>query len=528
MTAANVPTGAHPSGPATGTPASAAAGHPDATMPMTDYANVPSVPGDTPSNLTGATPVMPAASGAPGVSGAAGGGHIPATPGKSVYETNHAKDGRRSPSLLQKLKPATSTEKLKTASGPPPGTSGSTLANVPTGKEGPLIVDELDAIRGPGSGIRFSNTAHTIPPADATAAHDATVPGPGHPADSKASNKLKKKPSQSDMAAHSGQGAGGDIHAPGAAGHTTPGSTGVNNIPAVPVSGPASAPGAPGTPGSAPVASTAHGSIPGVPPSGAGSAGKKVDIPILDKIVLPDGTEAYVRSGVVPSFVPPASATAPVPTSAPIPAPAATGLPSLPTGAPSGGKKDKSKDKMDAAAEVSGALGEASGSQANTPAGNHMSGGHCAMCCPSAPRDASGRPIFPCAHQDGLSGPSAMDRAQAAHASTPGMAASKKKGESPGAPPTGPIADLPAGPGEEAGADVLDKPGPGKLKKGKAPSAEGLSPEEEAMEEARKLAGELASLTCPRKRGVRADFVAKQKAAAESAGMFIIYTAGSS
>ena len=81
-----------------------------------------------------------------------------------------------------------------------------------------------------------------------------------------------------------------------------------------------------------------------------------------------------------------------------------------------------------------------------------------------------------------------MDRAQAAAATAPGSGDKLKKRPTP--PPAGVIADIPLVPGDEVNMAVSDMPGPtapGKLKKGKGPA--GFSPEEEAVEDAKRLAG---------------------------------------
>ncbi|ORX41083.1 hypothetical protein BD324DRAFT_678476 [Kockovaella imperatae] len=98
---------------------------------------------------------------------------------------------------------------------------------------------------------------------------------------------------------------------------------------------------------------------------------------------------------------------------------------------------------------------------------------HCPMCCPSAPRDGMGRPLYHCVHQSDSPGPGPMDHAKPA-------SMTKKTAPVPEAIP------LPTGDDEAPRV-------PGKLKKGKA----ALGPEEE-LEDARKLA-------------------TKQKAAAETA-----------
>ena len=402
---------------------------------------------------------------------------------KPLHDTNHQVHTPKPSSgsgVLSKLKPSSSKENIKTTT-PLPAVAGavpvSGMGNMSTlPGEGPRVTSETQPL-APVKDTRFSDTVLTAPPP--LAMGDVVVPPggvttPGHAAESKTSNKLKKKQDVDVM------------------------------------------------PGLAP-----HGSIPGTAaPDLHGTAvpmptAKPADIPILEEIVLPDGTRAYVRSGSAPSL-------------APMPAGGMTGLPNIAAAAPSTlSKKDKSKEKVDITADTAlpGALG-------HIPAESEMGRGHCMMCCPTAPHDASGRPIFPCAHQDGVAGPSAMDRAQAASLSAPGAAAlpgahalggssggERKKGDKVVVPPSG-MPDIPLPPGDEVAINQenvgmmppFEGPGSGlgggKLKKGKGPAGGDLSPED-AMEDARKLAGESKY---PRLRIVCADRVAKQKAAAETAG----------
>jgi hypothetical protein len=364
--------------------------------------------------------------------------------------------------LLTKLKPASAKETIKTLTPPAAGTvPGSTAANVPSFPgEGPRVVSETQPL-APVKDTRFSDTVHTTPPPlpmDDIVFPAGDVVAPGPTAESKGSNKLKKK---QEIVTTPGMPPSGSV---------------LGNGPAVP-----------GASGEA------------VPVPGA----KRADIAILEEVVLPDGTIAYVRSGTAPSL-------------APMPAGGSAGMPNIPAaGANNGSKKDKSKENVGITADTA-----LPGVLPHIPAESEVGKGHCMMCCPTAPHDASGRPIFPCAHQDGIAGPSPMDRAQAASASAPGAPGApgsgsgggKKKSDKVVSPPPG-LPDIPLPLGEEVAinhenvgglppAEALplvsgsgSGSGGGKLKKGKGPVGGGsaggaFSPEEEAMEDARKLAGE--------------------------------------
>lgn len=124
--------------------------------------------------------------------------------------------------------------------------------------------------------------------------------------------------------------------------------------------------------------------------------------------------------------------------------------------------------------------------------------GHCSVCCPHGPKTTAGEPVQPCTHQDGPG-----DGGAHKPPSSKG-----KKSVSPPAPAMSHLEDpmataaAEAGPGE---AVAVAETGPGskggsnKLKKGMSGGGSAMSPEEEKMEDVRKLA-------------------AKQKAAAEQAG----------
>lgn len=409
---------------------------PTGTAPGSTVANIPTGGAPPPGLIFADQPDMPLgtmATPAPVSTGVPGGAVVVPKP-VSITETHHDKTGRKSPGLLEKLKGSGGTEKLKTSTvTPPPG--GATIHNIPSG---PPITSEVAPPPTPGKGTRFSDTAHLIPSAGA---QDVIENEHGQPilvpaTESKTSNKLKKKP---DVVTTPGMPPPGTVLGDG------------TTVPLVP----------PSRPGS--TAPAGFGGAVPIPPA------KQAEIPILDEIILPDGTKAYIRRGTAPA----------APASVPVPAPAAV---TMPTPAPATlSKKDKSKEKIDTTADV-GAT-----SHTHIPTESEMGRGHCSMCCPSAPRDASGRPIYPCAHQDGLSGPSAMDRAQAAAGNDKGK---NKKGT----PPAVSAMDIPLPPGGDTNTvvvDATDKPAGGNklVKGGGGKGGSGASPEEMAMDDARKLAG---------------------------------------
>ena len=186
------------------------------------------------------------------------------------------------------------------------------------------------------------------------------------------------------------------------------------------------------------------GAIPMVPVIPAGATGS-----MLEAVTLPDGRTAYLER--------------------PEPASGNSG-----DGPDKGNSNKLTKGKKDKP------LPENTAQDVDAPA-NHTPGAivpdigkmHCPMCCPSAPRDALGRPVYHCVHQSDSAGPGPMD-----HAKPTSMAAKGKKQN----PPAPEAIVLPPGDNDEFDVAV---PPPSKLKKGKGQS----NPEEE-MEDARKLASE--------------------------------------
>ena len=184
----------------------------------------------------------------------------------------------------------------------------------------------------------------------------------------------------------------------------------------------------------------------GAPTTGAANVGNAPahstgTVPILEEITLPDGRKAYVQR---------ADHVAPEPTG-------------------KGNKLSKSKpDKTSTDADDPNGPG---GAVVTTHGIGKM---HCPMCCPSAPRDALGRPLYHCVHQIDSPGPGPMGAAKPASMTGKG----KKPTPTPDAIP------LPTG------EEPVEEPAKGgaKLRKGKAAAP---SPEDE-MEDARKLASESA------------------------------------
>ncbi|WVN89721.1 uncharacterized protein L203_104951 [Cryptococcus depauperatus CBS 7841] len=238
------------------------------------------------------------------------------------------------------------------------------------------------------------------------------------------------------------------------------------------------------------------------------------DVPILEPVTLPDGTTAYIKSAL-PSVVGAPShhgahhdapfAHAGADGATLIPPPGARPPSTLRKSAP-GSERDISimeaadapKSQADHAANV------------HTPAESELGKGHCSVCCPHGARLPSGIPIEACAHQDGALG-EAVPGGLGSRAATPSGPRSHQSVGKLSKPPsmathvTPDFEDLPGHgeelyladhPVDESIKSAMPPGTPGKLSKGHGTPS--LSPEEEAMEDARKLA-------------------AKQKAAAEQA-----------
>ncbi|WRT70644.1 uncharacterized protein IL334_007642 [Kwoniella shivajii] len=215
---------------------------------------------------------------------------------------------------------------------------------------------------------------------------------------------------------------------------------------------------------------------------------------VLEPVVLPDGQIAYIPSRPA-SHVGGPKESALADGSAP---------PSL-GDRPSTGKKGKSSgggEEKDKTASI-----QKDTTHTGIPAESEVGRGHCSVCCPNGPRAVGGVPIEPCEHQDGILGQAGK---QHIPSTAPTGPRSNKSGKLNKPPPAGslglPTEDVIGGPGEEVNigdvaGDVFvgDRPKsgpPSKLSKGK----KSTTPEEEAMEDARKLAQ-------------------KQKAAAEQAAL---------
>jgi hypothetical protein len=192
----------------------------------------------------------------------------------------------------------------------------------------------------------------------------------------------------------------------------------------------------------------------------------------LEELILPDGTVAYVKKRS-PEEIKAAEA--------------ARAAESEKAKAAESAKLSK-KEKTSVAGSVSP---ESVTTAHDAPRGpllaeSALGHGHCSVCCPSAPKTVAGEPVKACSHQDGPTD-------AASHKTSSKL---KKPVHTP--PPAEESAVSDATPGE-AMADVgpAGSTASSKLKK---KGGTVMSPEEEKMEDARKLA-------------------AKQKAAAEQAGM---------
>lgn len=411
----NQPTG--PGGPAAGQPGQPQAGQ-SGMPPATNLVNVPVGGGPTPGQpgQPGATPTEATYAN---------------IPEKVVHDTNHPKPAGASGgggSLLSKLKPHKSQDKINTVSSDP---------------SGPPIVRPTTPVTGPGGKqTRFSDTAHAAEPVDGVT-NLSNVPQ----VDGESPHKvpIQHAPGASPGVAvvdgknklHKGKPA---IHQDG-----QPGAPGMGHgtVVATPGGGPSGTPAViSSTP--APAGSPAITKIT-PPPAGLQPkpAADTVVPEILETITLPDGTTAYVR-----------------------PAPAAA----------AGGKKGKTIDETTNKTKVTGHPGGGAESQQ----------GHCSVCCPSAARTQQGVPVQPCAHQDGPLGNAVPGSATnktnnktkpmppAAPLNLPGETAVTVEEDRMVAPDgSGKLKKkVTAGPGGAAG-----------------PS---MSPEERAMEDARALASELS------------------------------------
>ncbi|OCF45693.1 hypothetical protein I317_00596 [Kwoniella heveanensis CBS 569] len=350
------------------------------------------------------------------------------------------------------LKKAKSNESLKTTT-PPPTADTAHVSRPPTMEE--LLAEGRDVfVQPPGETIH--------------------VPSAGPPAKS-GSNKLKK-PVPTFIE-----------------GDTSDPKNVIGNLPTGSTAGPPSRAGTPAPPSRA--GTPGPGAVPAGPVSSKGAA--PVDIPVLTEVILPDGRTAYIPSRPVSQANVPASGAAADPAANAPPPPGARPPSTLKKGKPStaGGAEvvDETtvKDKEKTTTGV--------------PAESEVGRGHCSVCCPHGPRTHGGVPIEPCEHQDGILGP--MAKAPSGPAGPRSNKSAKGSGKPPSAHSLGlPAAGEPAGPGDEVNIDQVEgdvvmgdkaKSGPpSKLTKGKKTGS--LSPEEEAMEDARKLA-------------------VKQKAAAEQA-----------
>jgi hypothetical protein len=438
-----------------------AAGPPPATL-----ANVPGGQAPGPPGPTGAPPATTLANVPGGPIPAQGQppGQAAAVPGQTTYanipdqpmhDTNHAKPAGSGGggSLLSKLKPNKSQEKITTTTVPQPGGP-------------PIVRPSTPADRANGKQTRFSDTAHAVPPDDSTVIHNVPQDGSGSTFIAKPGggggqspgidvvdghNKLRKgRPAvhQDGQSAPSGMGGPGTVIAtPGGGPSGTPAPAVVQSTPAPPGT-PASLTKI--TPSRPPSAAGAH--ITSITPA---TDAKAPDM--LEEVILPDGRTAYVR----------------------------------PTPAPPGGKKGKQTEDVSSKTKVTGP--PAMSTLATGPAESQQ--GHCSVCCPTAARTQQGVPIQPCAHQDGPLGNA-----------VPGGGASKtnNKTKVTGAPPAGPL-NLPGDTSMEEAMNMapdesskLRKKVPGGI--GGAAGPSGLTPQEKAMEDVRTLASKstvsLTSLPC--------------------------------
>lgn len=397
--------------------------------------------------------------GQPGQPGAVAPGQstLQNVPDQPVFDTNHPKPAGSGGggSLLSKLKPNKSQDKVTTSQTPAPG--------------GPPIVRPSTPADGAnGKQTRFSDTAHAVPADESSVIHNVPQDGGGGgpnivstPGGSGSQspgiavvddhNKLRKgKPvvHQDGKPAPPGMGGPGTVIA-------TPGSGGPSGTPAPAVD--QSTPAPAGTP------ATTTKITPPRPSSAAGApvisttTGADAIVPeTLEEVVLPDGRTAYIR----------------------------------PTPVAGGGKKGKQTEDITSKTKITGA-GPGMATMATGPAESQQ--GHCSVCCPTAARTQQGVPIQPCAHQDGPLG-----------TAVPGSINSKTNNKTKlpapgGAPPAG-MLNLPGETGSNAAVadeSITGVDASNKLKKpvkGGPPGApgaagpSGLSPQEKAMEDARSLA----------------------------------------
>lgn len=295
--------------------------------------------------------------------------------------------------------------------------------------EGPSVTSETAPLVSHGKDTRFSDTTHISRPATPVIEEDPETPAVVHNVPDVVDPKATPNKLKKGKPVHDAAVTGGTpvVLVPSGEAVTAGTSNG----------GPAIV-GVPGL--SAPVGLLPHGGN-GAAASGSSTVPPRVE---LEEFVLPDG-----RTGFVPKDA--------------------------------GGKKGKSTEKVKTSENVTAAVPP-------PPVVNEsaMGHGHCSVCCPSAPKTAHGVPIEACAHQEGPIGPAIPVKPSD---DTKG----KKKAVPPVAPPTGlDIPEIPAPATEITETENVSKPdGTNKLKKKTTagPAAPPMSSEEQALEDAKSLAG---------------------------------------
>lgn len=359
-----------------------------------------------------------------------------------------------------------------------PAPPAATLGNTPTGGAGAPAAPAAPAAKSGGP---------AVVPAPASSGGGATQP----------LNPNDKATRFSDTTAIVPD-AGGSASAPGTPGKlrkSPPGPAAANDLANTPTGPAATDPkGKAAAPPTCGAIAPASGG-----PTGAPSSKVVHEIPLpaphqLEEFIMPDGTVASVKKGTkagAPTSAPAAGAGAPGPAG-----PAASAHANA-------GTAKADKGKAPAAASPPGLAG-ASGTAAAHPAAlneSAMSHGHCSVCCPSAPKTTAGKPVEPCADQEGPIAVSAPGAPATASSNKPTPNKLTKPGGSVPPPGSGPASGPsgPAGPAEPVMptgmANTATAPAgpsaagpPNKLTKGKGKAD--LTPEEQKMEDARNLASE--------------------------------------
>ena len=302
----------------------------DVALPPGAGAEVPSLPPSGPADQTyGDAPNDPTQSGHHSVHGSPS--LQTSHPLEPVHDTNHP-SGKTSPNIISKLKPKKSKESLNTRPG-----SGELVAadghTIPVHGQGPPVTSKVGNTGLTGTPGRLADNDKNTRFSDVTH-HTALPQVPVGPSDSSSLRSV------ADPTGNAGR---------------------------------SSRPMTPNTIRKTPQGADAGGQLP--QDTTPGNAGNQSEYPGLHKIILPDGTPAYVSDPN--AFTPPGSIT--------------------------GSKKSKARSVEDprgvSSDTASGPPTGAGGVSGATPRGAEsiLGQGHCSVCCPHGPKP--GVVVEPCEHQ---------------------------------------------------------------------------------------------------------------------------------